>query len=944
MSKKVIEKIKHLFSNIYVQYTFLFIIFYICVFSPFLVYGKAYLWSSDGMSQHYPSLLYTKEWVYSILESIKEGDIYIPFWSTYLGFGQDVFGNAINFRLFNFLYVFFGSFSVDTYLSFRTIGSLFLCGIAFLYFAKSKNKNRISLLFGTMIYLFSGFSLYFATRHPFFLEMMFYFPLMLYGIDVTFKKKKSYMFIAMVFFSAISYFYFLYMITLPAIVYALFRYFEIRKKKERNIKDFFLIVLRFFWQYLLGLLLAAFSLLPSIIRSFSSSRTSVETGINYLHWDLSYYEDFLTGIIDMQQIGIYGFIALSGIAFFAIMYMIFDHSKKKRLYLGQFVIYTITFLIPFLVLAFSGFAGRTQRWCYVYIFWVAMIVVEMLPKMLEKNETVFAKSCMCTAGYLAVYLFISYRTDGKISSGIIWLFLYALILVVINLTGILQNKKRVVCLLMMGMLCFEITMKSYELYSPQGENYISDFANAGKVAAAGTDNSSTALDMTSDDSLYRVDVVSSPMSKKYNQMNYGLRNYTNGISSYYSFSDERICQYSLDMGNSQQNIKFLILDWDQRTLLNELSSVKYLTTTDSCNNRIPYGYELIGSDKKWYSDGESEMEYLYENKYALPMMYVYDSYIPEKEYEKLETNEKEQAMLQGVVIEEDIDYPETKLSFDYNVLLDKESILEQMRNLFAEDDSVEVYDDHILVKNDSTKVTLSIPEGIEGELYWMMDKVKFHSVNTLEPQVEELKDYLIRYDWQNLKKDAQNWEADDVTSVNVRMGDQNDTCTLLNNTYQYYFGERNSLLNIGYTTTEDSITVTFGRAGEYSFDDLKLVSQPMDKYEERVNQLKKNPVENIAIEKNSIKGSVTTGEKKLVCISLPYSEGWKAYINGKETKIYPANGMNMAVMVEAGDNNIYLEYTTPGFYIGCAISLGVAGILIIVVIAVKVTKGIRYRR
>lgn len=944
MLKKVIEKSKLMFGNIYIQYTILFIIFYICIFSPFLVYGKAYLWSSDGMSQHYPSLIYTKEWLYSILQSIKEGNIYIPFWSTYLGFGQDVFGNAINFRLFNFLYVFWGGHSIDSYLAFRTIGSLFLCGIAFIYFAKTKSTNKISILFGTMIYIFSGFSLYFATRHPFFLEMMFYFPLMLYGIDVTFLKKKSKMFIAMVFLSAVSYIYFLYMITLPAIVYALFRYFEVRKKTERSIKDFLQIVGHFFWQYLVGLLLAAFSILPSIIRSLNSSRTSVETGINYFHWDLSYYKDFFTGIIDMQQIGIYGFVALSGIAFLAIMYTIFEHTEKKRLYLGQLAIYTLTFLVPFLVLAFSGFAGRTQRWCYVFIFWVAMITVEVLPKMLEKNRRIFAKSCICTFGYLVVYLIISYTTDGKISTGIIWLFLYILLLAIINLTSLLHNKKRAICLLLLGMLCLEITMKSYELYSPQGENYISDFANYGKIAAAGADNSSSALDMTNDDSLYRVDVVSAPMSKKYNQMNYGLRNYVNGISSYYSFSDERICQFSLDMGNSQQNIKFLILDWDQRTALNELSGVKYLTTTDSCNNRIPYGYELVGSNEKWYSDGESETEYLYENKYALPLMYVYDSYIPEKEYEELDTNEKEQAMLQGVVLEEEIDYPETELSFDYSVLLDKEDILKQMKEIFAEDDSVEVYEDHFLVKNNSTSITLSIPAGIEGELYWMMNDVRFHSVNTLDEQVDELKDYLIKYDWQNLKRDAKNWEASDVTSVNARMGSQSDTCTLLNNTYQYYFGERDSLLNIGYTTTEDSITITFGQAGEYYFDDLKLVSQPMDGYEEKVNQLKQTPVENIKIEQNSISGSVNAQEEKLVCISVPYSQGWKAYVNGKETEIYPANGMNMAIMVEAGDNNIYLEYTTPGFYAGCFISLGMAGLLIIVSIIIKIVKGINYRK
>lgn len=930
--------------NIYLCYCVLFIIFYFCVFSPFILYGKAYLWSSDGMSQHYPSLIYTKEWTYQIVNSIKNGSISIPFWNLNLGFGQDVFGNAINFRIFNFLYVFFSDLPIETYLTFRVIASLFLCGIAFICFAKTKSDNFFSVLFGALVYVFSGFTLFFATRHPFFLEMMFYLPLMLRGIDITFEKKKSGTFIAIVFFSAISYFYFLYMITLPAIIYGIFRIFEINKKTRFNVKKFLKIVFSFFWQYLFGLLLAAFSLIPTIIRSFDSSRTNLETGINYLHWDLAYYKEFFSGILNVDQIGIYGFIAMSGISFFCIMYMIFSCNEKKNLYLGQIIIYTATFLVPFLSLAFSGFAGRTQRWCFIYTFWTAMIVVEMLPKILEKNKAVFLKSCLCLTGYIFIYLII-YGLDGeKISSGILCAFLYTIVLIIINCTDILERKRKYICLIFVGMLCLEMTMKSYDLYSPQGENYISDFATQGSVEAEGSDNSSSALNMVEDNTVYRVDVVSVPLSQKYNQMNYGLRNYVNGISSYYSLSDERICQYSLDLGNSQQNIKFLILDWAQRTALNELASVKYLTTTDSCNERIPYGYELIGAEPKYYSNGDEETEYLYENTYALPIMYSYDSYISKKDYENLGVNEKEQAMLQGVVLEENIDYPRTQLDFDYQILLDKNYILDQMRTGSNGQNNVEIHDDYLEIKEDNTQFTLSIPQGMEGEIYWIMEDAEFRSVNYLEEQLAEAKGNISKYDWQILKAESNNWEADDTSSITVSMDNYKDTCTLLNNTYQYYFGARDFLLNIGYTTTGNSITVTFARAGKYSFNDMKLVIQPMDTYGEKVEKLKEASIEDITVETNRIYGVIESDQPKILCVSVPYSKGWKAYINGKETEIMPANGMYMALEIDAGVSSVELEYVTPGFYLGCLVSCISAGGMCAIIITTQIISRIKQKK
>ena len=82
-----------------------------------------------------------------------------------------------------------------------------------------------------------------------------------------------------------------------------------------------------------------------------------------------------------------------------------------------------------------------------------------------------------------------------------------------------------------------------------------------------------------------------------------------------------------------------------------------------------------------------------------------------------------------------------------------------------------------------------------------------------------------------------------------------------------------------------------------------------------------------------MQGTVVTGTDRMLCIAIPYQKGWKAWVNGKETKIVKANGMYMAIPLKAGGNGIILHYTIPGLKEGVMVSgitilsLGVFGIV-----------------
>ena len=904
---------KDKFTNPYVWFLVLYCIFAFVFYLPFLIYHKSFLWGSDGLSQMYPGLIYFKKWLSDIFTSIFINHSFeVEMWNLSLGFGQDVFGNAIDFRIPNFLFALFPEEQIELFLGLYVNVSMVLAGEAFIKFAFKKSNSTIGTIVGALIYVFSGYTLYFSAKHTFFLEMMILFPFLLTGIDTIFEKKLSYLFIFTVFLSALSYFYFLYMITIPAVIYALFKFFE---QKKHGMIEFIKIIGIFLWQYLLGVLMSAISLIPALVKVFQSNRTSSAGGNKILLWEKEYYLDFVKGIFTTNYIPNLGCIAIAGLGIIAFVYLVFSRNKWKNKILLQTVIYVITLLLPPLSLLFCAYTGRAQRWSFVLTFWIAMSFAIMYPKMLDRNSKLYKKVLVVCDILSCLYVITVFVTKDQVDANILWIFIYLAILAVNNFTSFFEGHRQEMIILFLACMIVETGMKSLSLYSPWADNYISEFVEASKIIDRGEDNASFMVRSLGDDSVYRSDIVTYPPGggEKYNQNNYGLRNGVNGLASYYSFTNGQISQYSIDMGNSQQNVRFLILDWDQRTALNALAAVKYLASTDISNNRIPYGYELISTGKKVFSDKHEENSYLYKNQYALPMMYVYDSYINQASYSKLEVNEKEQAMLQGIVLEEDIDYPETDLEFNYDVLLDWNEITGYIKSNQLDTGNFEIEEDGVTVKG-YTCLSMPIPK-TAGEIYVRIKDIEFISKNVNEEQ---------------------GWKPADVSWMSASMGDVSDTCTLTNSTYEYYMGKRDFLLNLGGSNEEGLVNISFGLNGEYQFSDIEILCQPMGKYASQIARLTETPVTDIMVDTNAITGNVNVTEEKIVCVAIPYSEGWNATVNGKETQIFPANGMYMAIRVLPGENKIYFQYHTQGLLTGTIVTCIAFNLFMILIFTRKI--------
>lgn len=99
----------------------------------------------------------------------------------------------------------------------------------------------------------------------------------------------------------------------------------------------------------------------------------------------------------------------------------------------------------------------------------------------------------------------------------------------------------------------------------------------------------------------------------------------------------------------------------------------------------------------------------------------------------------------------------------------------------------------------------------------------------------------------------------------------------------------------------------------------------------------------VQIHNNTITGSVNCSNDQYLFLSIPFSKGWTAYVDGEKTDVLRANVGFMAIPLESGKHSIELKYVTPGIRVGgiCSI-ISLAAITIIYILNKK--KGINILR
>ena len=226
-------------KDFYLLYTIVFTVIASVLFLYFYLNEKSLVWSHDGVPQHLNSLAYYGRYLREVLNTlITEHRLVFPSWDMHIGYGSDILTTLHYYVIgdpLTLLSVFFPTDKTEILYEILIFLRIYLAGISFsLYCFYHKNSKQATFM-GTMIYVFAGWMIYAAMKHPYFSNPCIYLPLILMGIDKIYKKEKPHLFICATAVGAMSNFYFFYMLCIFMFLYAAFRYFRIFS--ARSVKD-----------------------------------------------------------------------------------------------------------------------------------------------------------------------------------------------------------------------------------------------------------------------------------------------------------------------------------------------------------------------------------------------------------------------------------------------------------------------------------------------------------------------------------------------------------------------------------------------------------------------------------------------------------------------------------------------------------------------------------
>ncbi|WP_099222161.1 YfhO family protein [Listeria costaricensis] len=925
-------KIKHFFQNknfltLWFIYSLLFIILATFTVGLYILLGKSFISVSDPYYQHVTAGYYLSDYVRTAISNFLDtGQLSLPMWDMSIGFGADIL-TTLNYYSFgdplDILYAFFNPNHAEFVYNLLVFVRLYLCGFAFISFAYYMKNERLPILLGSVVYTFSGFAIVCATLHPFFLNAMIYFPFILLGIEKIFRKERPYLFICMITISLISNFYFAYMIVIFAFIYALLRYFFFFKQK--NWRHFLAILGKFIGFFVIGFLIAGIIFIPVLITFLGNGRDEMGAGANLFTYPLTYYFEVFQNIFSPNSGGTasiyWSNLSLPVIGFFSAIICFI--KGKDRLLKIFFILSCVILFVPFFGYALNGFSYVSNRWIFAFTLLVAFLAMKALPLFTQLTAKEIRTLVIITFTYCAIIFLMNPFFNAAILITLANIFGLLVIILLTAIPNVLpEHKNFKQKLIIWASVLSIIIMMSYKIL-PSTSRYLA----LGESIPSLKDTPLTSIHNESDSNNYRAAVQSRNGAKA--SPNASLLTGTNGISTYFSLINAGTMQFVNDMNLADQQTQIRISGLDNRLFLESLFSVKYLGTDIAQPTNIPYGFTEQKTVKRSAPNDQVVTDRIYQNQYALPFGYTYSSVISQDAYEKLSPLEKQQAMMQGAILESgsDVDLPHTKI----------DNSLKEVPYTIQKADGVKVEKDKIVIEKSNASLNLSFTSAPNSETYVYLSNLEATNLHETPTDTTSLSKY------QKLTSKINAFYTPPTTTETIHAsGKRSTNRTIYSSNSKFYINPDHFLGNIGYSEEpQKSVKLTFSTPGEISYDDLKIISQPMDDYPEQVEALGSEALNVEVNNANYIRGTVDLSEDKMMAFSIPYSKGWTAYVDGKEQPLETVNTMFMGLQLDSGKHQIELKYETPGLKVGAIFTLvGLISLITLTVVSRRMRKRI----
>ena len=855
------------------------------VFRYLFQYGVSNIWYADGASQHFPALLYFHEWVTALLSG--HGGAF-GMWSWRLGFGADTMTTLSYYLADPFAWI---SLLFPAHLLEYVYQGLFflrvLCaGLAAFLYLRTMKATRFAAVAGSLVYVFATFLMQVGLKHPYFVDAMVWFPLILLGTEMVLVRRRWYLLAGALAIAAASNFYFFYQIGLVAIIYAVARWFEITPRGKR-LRSLVSDGLRVAGWYALGTLLAAIVLAPVALAVLASSRGAA-TDVARILFPLKTYGAEIVALVSPiagnNEALLMGGFAIFGVMAAAVVFMRRGNFALKVM-LAAFVVFAAA---PVFADLLNAGSSASYRFYFMAGLFLAAAVASVLsdPKPLSRRE--LTSLAIGLFAFSAVYLYAARHAPYPL-----WLVSAPVVIGVLSL-GLLFAEQRlcsgagaqhgerswwnpwlrvgIVVLIAVG-----IAAGAEVSYSKRYDPILSTYVLSGTAFAMYHDDPGSLVGTLPVEDGQRIDKQQGVLLSdlEVSQNNDPLAQDYAGLDFYFSLMNNGVHEYLKGLADRSQRFAYDFEGLDDRAALDTLAGVRYYVAPSGGEAYVPYGFtrsSTLGTAT------------VYENSHALPVGYVYHSVVASATYGAMSPLDKQQALLQGVVLADGqaprllriAPAPEA-VEVTYTLTPGSGMTWDQTAR-------------RISVSKQGTGADLQFAPVPDAELYVEMTGVRF--------------------------------PGDDRLLVAVEAGGPRKVHRFLPASSAYNWGDDRLVVNLGYLASGTShARISFLDRRVVRYSSLKVFAMPMARYADHVNALAAEGMRGVTVGADALSGTVTSHGDGVLFLSVPYDAGWSAAVDGIAAPIMKANVGFSGIAVGDGTHRVEMRYATPGLRVGILVSV-----------------------
>ena len=903
------------------SYTIAFAALCLVVFVWYYAFGRTLIWKGDGWSQHYKALLYYAKYLRCILKNFFTGSsLFIPSFDIAIGEGNDILETfhyyviGDPFALLSFLVPL--RLMVVYYVAMILL-RMYLAGLAFIWMMRTlhrgKSLGNVALIAGASVYVFAYWGLFNAARHPYFLNPCIYLPLLVIGIEKILRRERPYLFAGMVAVAGVSNFYFFYVLAILTAVYAALRVLWLRRTEGGKVLK---PLLRLGAYALWGLALAAFIFLP-MSRAFLTNARMGTPNARHLIYPLSYYGKLPALALSSGE----AYWVCMGFAapVFPACCLLWRRKGNGFCKLCMAVC-GVMLLFPVFGQALNGFSYMCNRWS----FCIALVCGAALTLLWDELTALPAKDwkflCKCCGVYAALCVVLwNSRTPRAFGS------ILLLLLTMWELRPVKAARESATAdgetektakprnpgAAVAAVIALAIAVNSFWLNCYLSDSYASKAMYVWDASNVPLRNEAEQLHRlvreTGDSAWFRYSGTDP-------EKNANVVGEVSSTQFYWTIGSPALAEYRTAMSLREYSL-YKYQNYDERAVLTTLSAVGYYVINPTLQAAPPYGFSKIGT----LADGRTE---IYKNDQALPLFYTYDDCVLRKDWDTLSSPEKEDVLLRAMVVERE---PSAETPATSPDALKADGYPQAVPVPFTVEcgEGVSFDGRTFTVGARGGKIELLFDGLADAETMFEFLGAQIIPTTGQEPKRFGLKPFKKPItigpftfekpaDFRLLATDRLDWKVPDSAVLTLSDDRYSKNLELYNNEYRYYNGRRDFCVNLGYREeAQKRITVSFSEEGTYTFDEIRVWCRPMAQYAETVAKRAGATVRNLTFKTNEIAATVVTDVPKLVCIAVPYHEGFTAYVNGEKAELLHANVGYMGVHIKPGENRVQLLYRPP---------------------------------